>query len=153
MFYKFFWYPWILRPLRYILAFKIPLFEYGVQIWTKGTLKHLTRWYESIFEPISFPVCNLVFLATRAAFLTFLALKLKNKETCELVTPNSPIDMKKWWNLGIVDSLAFVWPSRPLLAFFIFPVILDTQEDQRYAWKSNMSGITSKTLTIPKFWK
>ena len=82
-------------PLRYILDFEIPYFECRVQIWTKGTLKHLTRLYESIFDPTSFPVCNLVFLATRAAFLTFLALKLKNKEMCELITPNSPIDVKK----------------------------------------------------------
>ena len=93
--YQIFLYASIFWPLRYILAFEIPYFECGVQIWTKGTLKHLTRSYESIFEPINFPVCNLVFLATRAAFLTFLALKLKNKETCEFLTPNSPIDMNK----------------------------------------------------------
>ena len=78
------------------MAFKISYFELGVQILTKGTLKHLTRSYESIFEPTSFPVCNLVFLVTKAAFLTFLALKLKNKETCALITPNSPIDVKKF---------------------------------------------------------
>ena len=65
----------------YILAFKISYFECGVQIWIKGTLKHLTRSYESIFEPTNFHVCNLVSLATRAAFL---ALKLKIKETCEI---------------------------------------------------------------------
>ena len=42
-----------------------------------------------------FPPCTLVFLATMVAFLTFLALKLKYKETYELVTPNSPINVKK----------------------------------------------------------
>ena len=38
------------------------------------------------------------------------ALKLKNKEILGLMTPNSPIIMKKLKDLGIVDSLAFVWP-------------------------------------------
>ena len=33
----------ILWPLTYVLAFEIPYFESGIQIWTKGTLKHLTR--------------------------------------------------------------------------------------------------------------
>ena len=80
---RFFWYPSILRPLRYILAFKIPYFESGIQIWAKGTLKHLTKWYKSIFESTYFPVCNLVFLANSAAFLALMALKLKNNQTCE----------------------------------------------------------------------
>ena len=78
-----FWCFSILRPLRYVLAFKMSFFEYRVQIWTKSSLKHLTRWYETIFESINFPIYNLVFLATSAAFLTFLALKFKIKETCE----------------------------------------------------------------------
>ena len=67
----------------YILAFKITYFENGVPIFTKGTLKHLTKWYESIFESTNFPVCNLVFLATSAAFLALMALKLKNNQICE----------------------------------------------------------------------
>ena len=46
------------------------------------------------FWTYKFPHLQLSVLATRAAFLTFLALKLKNKETREPVTPNSPIDIK-----------------------------------------------------------
>ena len=70
----------ILRPLRYVLAFEIPYFESGIQIWTKGTFKHLTKWFESISESTNIPVYNLVFLATTAAFL---ALKLKNIQICQ----------------------------------------------------------------------
>ena len=47
-------------------------------IWTKGTLQHLTRWFESISESTNFPVYNLVFIATSAAFFALMALKLKN---------------------------------------------------------------------------
>ena len=83
MFYKFFWYLSILWPLRSVLAFKIPNFESGIQIWTKGTLKHLTRLYDSIFESPNFPVYNLVFLATSVAFLALMALKLKNIQICQ----------------------------------------------------------------------
>ena len=95
MFYRFFWYPSILAPLEYVLAFKIPYFENGVPNLTKGTLKHLTKWYESIFESANFPVCNLVFLATSAAFLALMALKLKNSQICKQSIPNGPVDMKK----------------------------------------------------------
>ena len=77
MFYEKFWYPSILQPLWYVLAFKIPCFENGVPNLTKGTLKHLTKWYESIFESTNFPVCKLVFLANTAAFLALMALKFK----------------------------------------------------------------------------
>ena len=73
----------ILRPLRYVLAFEIPFFESGIQIWTKGTSKHLTRWFESIFESTNFSVYNLVFLATSTAFLALMALKLKNIQICQ----------------------------------------------------------------------
>ena len=73
----------ILRPLRYVLAFEIPYFESGIQIWTKGTLKHLTRWFESISESTNFPVYNLVFIATSATFLALMALKLKNIQICQ----------------------------------------------------------------------
>ena len=67
----------------YVLAFEIPYFESGIQIWTKGTLKHLTRWFESISESTNFPVYNLVFIATSAAFLALMALKLKNIQICQ----------------------------------------------------------------------
>ena len=79
----------------YVLAFKNSYFELRVQIWTKVTLKHLTRHYESIFETTNFPVYNLVILATSAAFMTLMALKLKNNQICQQRTPNGPIDMKK----------------------------------------------------------
>ena len=143
-------YPSILRPLKYVLAFKILYFEYEVQIWTKGTSKHLTRWYKSIFEPISFPVCNLVFLATRAAFLTISALKLKNKEKCELVTPNSPINLKKWFR--------YCWLSGLCLAFMTFVGLFHFSFNPWYprrpvvCFKVKYGQYNLKTLTIPKFW-
>ena len=43
-----------------------------------------------------FPVYNLVILATCAAFLALMALKLKNNQICQQRTPNGPVDMKKW---------------------------------------------------------
>ena len=55
----------------------------GVQIFSEGLLKHLIRWFESIFESSNFPVYNLVFLATSAAFLALMALKLKNIQICQ----------------------------------------------------------------------
>ena len=94
----------------YVLAFKNSYFELRVQIWTKATLKHLTRHYESIFETTNFPVYNLVILATSVAFLALMALKLKNNQICQQRTPNGPVDMKKLSNLGNVDSPTFVWP-------------------------------------------
>ena len=72
----------ILWSLRYVLAFEIPYIESGIPIWTEETLKHLTRWYESTFEFSKFPVYDLVFLATSAAFLALMALKLKNIQIC-----------------------------------------------------------------------
>ena len=82
----------------YILAFKNSYIELRVQIWTKATLKHLTRHYESIFETTNFPVYNLVILATSAVFLALMALNLKNIQICQYRTPNDPVDpvdMKK----------------------------------------------------------
>ena len=73
----------ILRPLRYVLAFEIPYFELGIQIWIKGTLKHLIRWFESISESTNFPIYNLVFIATSAAFLALTALKLKDSKSVQ----------------------------------------------------------------------
>ena len=67
----------------YVLAFEIPYTESGIQIWAKGTLKHLTRWFESISESTNFPVYNLVFLAFTVAFLALMALKLKNIQICQ----------------------------------------------------------------------
>ena len=42
-----------------------------------------------------------------AAFLALMVLKLKNKEICEQKTPNDPNDVKKLFNFGIDDPLAF----------------------------------------------
>ena len=67
----------------YVLAFKNSNFELSVQIWTKATLKHLTRYYESIFETTNFPIYNLVVLTTCAAFLALMASKLKNIQICQ----------------------------------------------------------------------
>ena len=51
--------------------------------------------------------CKLACPATRAAFLALMALKLKNKEICEQKTSNDPNDVKKLFNFGIDDPLAF----------------------------------------------
>ena len=39
--------------------------------------------------------------------MALMALKLKNKEICEQKTPNDPKDVKKLFNFGIDDPLAF----------------------------------------------
>ena len=60
--------------------------------------RYIKASHEMIWEyfwTYKFPRLQLSVFSLTAAFLTFLALKLKNKETCELVTPNSPIDIKK----------------------------------------------------------
>ena len=44
---------------------------------------HLTRLFESISESTNFPVYNLVFIATSAAFLALRALKLKKIHICQ----------------------------------------------------------------------
>ena len=79
----------------YILAFKNSYFELRVQIWTKATLKYLTRHCESIFETTNFPVYNLVILPTSSALTALTALKLKDNQICQQRTPNGPVDMKK----------------------------------------------------------
>ena len=52
-------------------------------------------------------MCELLFLATIAAFLAFVALKVQNTEFCKLVTPNGPNQMEKSLNFHIFDPLAF----------------------------------------------
>ena len=47
----------------------------------RGGLETFLGCFNSIFEAKNFPFCNLVFVATSAAFLTFLALKVENMET------------------------------------------------------------------------
>ena len=79
----------------------------------------------SIFGSTNFPVCNLAFQATVAAFLAFMALKLKNKEITALLTPNKPKTTKKSEILLFLALWPLVWPLRPFLAFYIFSEILD----------------------------
>ena len=43
-------------------------------------------------------MCELLFLATIAAFLAFVALKVQNTEFCKLMTPNGLNHMKKSLN-------------------------------------------------------
>ncbi len=74
----------------YILAFKRPLFQDPALFWVKGSLKSSFGYYESIFGSTNFLVCNLAFPAKITAFLAFLALKFKNNEIRELLTPNKP---------------------------------------------------------------
>ena len=95
LFYKIFGYSSILRPSGYILAFKRLLFQDPVLFWVKGSLESSSGCYGSIFGSANFLVCNLAFPATIAAFLAFLALKLKNNESRALLTPNKPKTTKK----------------------------------------------------------
>ena len=125
LFYKIFWYSPILRTSGYISAFKRPNFKVPALFWIKGSLKSSSGCYESIFGSTNFPVYNLAFPATIAAFLAFVALKLKNNEIRELLTPNKPKPTKKskFFTLQVLWPL--VWPLQPLLAFYIFSEILD----------------------------
>ena len=124
LFYKIFGYSSILRPSGYILAFKRTNFQTTALFWVKGSLKSSSECCESIFGYTNFPVCNLAFPATIAAFLAFEALKLDN-EIRALLTPNKPKNTKKSGNLTFLALWPLVWPARPLLAFYIFSEILD----------------------------
>ena len=79
--------------MKKVLVFEIFYFESGVQILTKDSLKHLTRRYESIFEFTNFPIYNLVFLATSAAFLALMAFKSVNKvhQMVQLIWKNDKV--------------------------------------------------------------
>ena len=70
-------------------------------------------------------ICNLAFPATLAAFLAFMALKLKNNKITALLTPNKPKTTKKSKTFTFLALWPLVWPLRPLLAFYIFSEILD----------------------------
>ena len=112
LFYKIFGYSSILRPSRYILAFKRPKFQIAALFWLKGCLKSSSECYESIFGSTNFPVCNLAFPATIAAFLAFMALKLKNNESRALLTPNKPKTTKKSKSLTFLALWPLVWPLK-----------------------------------------
>ena len=90
----------------------------------KGSLKSSSGCYESVFGYIKFLICNLAFPATIAAFLAFMALKLKNDEIRVLSTPTKPKTAKSK-NLTFLALWPLVWPLRPLSAFYIFSEILD----------------------------
>ena len=107
------------------MAFKRPLFQDPALFWVKGSLESSSGCYESIFGSANFLVCNLAFPATIAAFLAFVALKLKNIEIRALLTPNKPKITKKSKSLTFLALWPLVWPLRPLLAFYIFSDILD----------------------------
>ena len=64
-------------------------------------------------------MCELLFLATIAAFLAFVALKVQNTEFCKLVTPNGPNHMEKSLKFHIFDPLAFK------LTFMTFVVLFN----------------------------
>ena len=125
LFYKIFGYCSILRPSGYILAFKRPNFHDPALFWVKGSLKSSSGYYESIFGSTNFLVYNLAFPAKIAAFLAFLALKFKNNEIRELLTPNKPKTTKKskfshYWFSGLWFGLYdLCWP------FMFFSEILD----------------------------
>ena len=56
-----------------------------------------------------------------------------NNEIMASLTPNEPKTTKKSKTSTILALWPLVWPFRPLSAFYIFPEILDTKEDQWYA--------------------
>ena len=55
--------------------------------------------------------------------------------------------MKRISNFENLSSLAFMRPSQPLSAFFIFSEILDTLEGQWYEKMSYLGHIALKTIT------
>ena len=59
-------------------------------------------------------MCELLFLATIAAFLAFMALKVQNTEIYKLLSPNGPTNIEKSLPFHIFDPLAFK------LTFMIF---------------------------------
>ena len=125
LFNKIFGYSSILRPSRYILAFKRPKFQIAALLWVKVCLKSSSECYESIFGSTNFPVCNLAFPATIVAFLAFMALKIENNEIRALLTPNKPKTTKTSKFFTFLTLWPLVWPLQPLLAFYIFSEILD----------------------------
>ena len=110
LFDKIFQYYSILRPSRYILAFKRPNFQGPAQFWVKGSLKSSSACYESIFGYINFLICNLAFPATIAAFLAFMALKIENNEIRVLLTQNKPKTTKKSKKFTFLAHWPFVQP-------------------------------------------
>ena len=52
-------------------------------------------------------MCELLFLATIAAFLAFMALKVQNTEIYKLLTSNGPNNIEKSLTFDIFDPLAF----------------------------------------------
>ena len=52
-------------------------------------------------------MCELLFLATIAAFLAFMALKVQNTEIYKSLTPNGPTNIEKLLTFHIFDPLAF----------------------------------------------
>ena len=82
----------------------------------------------SFFGNISIHLSNLVFLAKFAAFLAFIALKLKNNEIRIKLTSNDPKNMKKI----LTFVLAFTTIAMHCWPFFIFSDILNVPEGQWY---------------------
>ena len=122
---KIFGYSSILQPSGYILAFNRPSFQDPALFWVKGSLKSSSESWKSIFGSTNFCICNLAFPATIAAFLAFMAVKLKNDEIRALLTPDKPKTTKKPKTLTFIAPWPLVWPLGPLPAFFIFSEILD----------------------------
>ena len=115
----------IYLPSGYVLAFKRPSFQDPALFWVKGNLKSSSESWKSIFGSTNFCICNLAFPATIAAFLAFMALKLKNNEIRALLTPDKPKTTKKPKTLTFLATWPLVRPLRPLLAFYIFSEILN----------------------------
>ena len=72
----------------------------------------------------SFQPLGTIIPATIAAFLAFVALKIKNDEIRALLTPNKPKITKKSKIFPFLALWPLVGPIRPFLAFYIFPEIL-----------------------------
>ena len=60
------------------------------------------------------------------------------------MTPNEPKNAEKMSNFDVVYPVAFDWPLRPSLAFFIFCQILDVRDGHWYKKISILNSITTR---------
>ena len=81
--------------------------NFSVQIGLLDTKKVASECYKSNFRWFDIHLCNILFVATIAAFLAFMALNLQNTEFPNSLTPNGPNYMEKLWDLHIFDYMVF----------------------------------------------
>ena len=89
------------------MAFKTTVGNFSVQIGLLGSIKVAFECQNPNFGSFDIQMCELLFLATIAAFLAFMALKLQNTVFPNLLTPNGPNNMEKSLTFHIFDPVAF----------------------------------------------